>query len=57
MMNFIVLGLVPGTGIQLNLNDILRVTAVLLLVLILAIKLRSFKHSPKITLKLFNKQT
>lgn len=52
-MQFIVLGLVPGTNIQLNLYDVLRIAATLLMICILVSKFRRFKLNPKITLKLF----
>lgn len=57
MLQFIVLGLVPGTDIQLNLSDVLRIAATLLLIVILRSKLRSFKINPKITFKLFQAKT
>lgn len=53
MLQFIVLGLVPGTNIQLNFVDVLRLVATLSLLYLLLSKVRSFKLNPKMTLKLF----
>ncbi len=51
MLQFIVLGIVPGTNIQLNLSDVLRIAAVFLMMYILLSQLSRFKSNPKLTSK------
>lgn len=51
MLNFIVLGLIPGTDIQLTFGDVLRIVCTLLLIVVL-IKyvLRHKLHNPFLAL-------
>lgn len=43
MLQFIVLGQIPGTSLQLDFNDVLRFSAIFVLILILAIEFRRYK--------------
>ncbi len=43
MLQFIVLGQIPGTSLQLDFNDVLRLAGIFLLVIILSIELNRFK--------------
>lgn len=53
MLQFIVLGQIPGTNIQINFSDVLRIALVFLLLLILITEISRFRTHIKNGGKLF----
>lgn len=54
MLQFIVLGLIPGTTIQINFGDVLQIGLAIVMLLLVAKELRRFRAHAKSHGKLFS---